>query len=679
MEEENKKVIAVVVTYNRKELLKECINALLEQEYDNCDILIVDNASTDGTKEFIKDEIQNKRVHYVNTGANLGGAGGFNYGMKEAYKIGCDFMWLMDDDCIVHKDSLTELMNANKELKGNYGFLSSKVLWKDDSICKMNIQKREFSKWLKDFETNKQTIAMASFVSLFVKNSIVEEVGLPIKDFFIWTDDWEYTRRISRKYKCYYISKSVVTHKSKQNEGASIAAVDDRLERFNYLYRNDVVLYRREGVKGWILLYLRLMLHKLRILKSNKKDKKQRVKIINDAIKEGKKFNPQIEYVEKKNSPIRVLQIYGEPLSNGGQEAFTMNMYKAIDKNKVQFDFFTPFYCDNENMKNEIINLGGKVFTCNKKFETKLRKKYFKEELEKFLNTHKYDIVHINSGSTYQLATGAKIAKKNEVKKVIVHSHNKSSLNSLKDKIKNRILKLITCNKFIKNVDIYLACSNSAAGTKFPKKIIKEKKYKIIKNGIDIKKYKFNNTIREQYREELNLNNKFVICHIGRFGLEKNQRFIVEIFKDIQKKHKNSILLFIGKGEEKEKIEKLVESYNMKDNVLFLGIRHDVDKILQAADLFVFPSLYEGLGIVAIEAQASGLRTIVSENIPEEANISNLFEKINLNNKEEWINRIEKYIDKNENNRIDMSNIIKEKGYCASDSAKKLEVFYLNL
>lgn len=294
---QGKKVIAVVVTYNRKELLKECVNALLQQDYDNCDILVVDNASTDGTKEFIVDELQNNKVHYVNTGANLGGAGGFNYGMKKACELGCDFIWIMDDDCIVHKDSLTELINADKELKEDYGFLSSKVLWKDNSICKMNIQKRKFSKWLKDFETNKQNIAMASFVSLFLKTTIVEEMGLPIKDFFIWTDDWEYTRRISRKYNCYYISKSIVTHKSKQNEGASIATVDDRLERFNYLYRNDVVLYRREGLKGWILLYIRLVLHKLRILKSNKTDKKERINIINKAIKEGKRFYPNIEYI----------------------------------------------------------------------------------------------------------------------------------------------------------------------------------------------------------------------------------------------------------------------------------------------------------------------------------------------------------------------------------------------
>lgn len=295
---QDKKVMAVVVTYNRKELLKECIDALLIQEYDNCDILIVDNASTDGTKEFIKEELQNNKVHYVNTGTNLGGAGGFNYGIKEACKIGCDFVWVMDDDCIVHKTSLTELIKVDEQLNGNYGFLSSKVLWKDNSICTMNIQKRKFSKWLDDFEKNIQPIAMASFVSLFIKSSVVEELGLPIKEFFIWTDDWEYTRRISRKYKCYYIATSIVTHKSKLNEGANIATVEgDRLERFKYLYRNDVVLYRREGIKGWVLLYLRILLHKLRILKSNKTDKQERIQIINKAIKEGKKFKPEIEYV----------------------------------------------------------------------------------------------------------------------------------------------------------------------------------------------------------------------------------------------------------------------------------------------------------------------------------------------------------------------------------------------
>ena len=193
------KIVAIVVTYNRKELLKECINALINQDYPKCDILVVDNASTDGTKEYIVEELKNGKVHYINTGSNLGGAGGFNYGMKEAYNMGYEYMWLMDDDCIVKDDSLKELLKMDQELDGNYGFLSSKVLWKDESICKMNIPKRSLFKKVEDWNINIQEIIMATFVSFFIKASVVKELGLPIKDFFIWADDIEYSRRISRK------------------------------------------------------------------------------------------------------------------------------------------------------------------------------------------------------------------------------------------------------------------------------------------------------------------------------------------------------------------------------------------------------------------------------------------------------------------------------------------------
>ena len=186
---------------------------------------------------------------------------------------------------------------------------------------------------------------------------------------------------------------------------------------------------------------MRLALHKLRILKSSKNDKKDRIKIIDSAIKEGKKFNPKIEYVCDK---VKVLQVFGEPLANGGQEAFIMNMYRKIDKEKVQFDFFTPFKCENEELRKEIEVLGGKVFSGNMSFDRVVRKKNFKMSLKKFLKTHRYNIIHIHSGSTYELAYGAKIAKDNGANKVIVHSHSISKTESLKEKLKNILLKKIT-------------------------------------------------------------------------------------------------------------------------------------------------------------------------------------------------------------------------------------------
>ncbi|MCM1404774.1 MAG: glycosyltransferase [Prevotella sp.] len=134
-------VVAVVVTYNRKKLLKECLIALTEQNYPNLQILIIDNASTDGTYSFIAHLIDDKKIIYKNTGKNLGGAGGFNFGMRAAVERGCDYVWLMDDDCIVNEDSLTTLINFAHAVNANFGFLSSVVRWQDGSICRMNVPK----------------------------------------------------------------------------------------------------------------------------------------------------------------------------------------------------------------------------------------------------------------------------------------------------------------------------------------------------------------------------------------------------------------------------------------------------------------------------------------------------------------------------------------------------------
>lgn len=293
-----KKVIAVVVTYNRKELLKECVEALINQKYEFCDVLIIDNNSTDGTEEYINKYVDDKKIIYENTGENLGGAGGFNYGIKKAYELGYEYIWIMDDDCIVHKDSLDELMKEDEKLQGNYGFLSSKVLWKDGSICKMNIQRKSMIGFIRNFKEDIIPIEMATFVSLLFKASVVKDVGLPIKDFFIWTDDLEYTRRISLKYKCYLVGKSIVTHKSKENNGANIVKDSpERLGRYKYAYRNEVYLYRREGIKGMIYVHLRNIYTYLRILLVKNGNKLEKIKIVNQSTKEGKKFNPKIETV----------------------------------------------------------------------------------------------------------------------------------------------------------------------------------------------------------------------------------------------------------------------------------------------------------------------------------------------------------------------------------------------
>ena len=293
-------VAIVVVTYNRKILLKECIRALLNQDYDNYKILIIDNASSDGTKDYIKNELKEKKVYYENTGANIGGAGGFNYGMKRAYELGCDYMWLMDDDCIVKKDSLKKLLEADKILNGNYGFLSSKVLWTDNTLCNMNKQK-----FTKDFKKNKFLCEKgllktyyASFVSFFIKKEVVEEVGLPIKDFFIWGDDIEYSNRISKKYDNYMVDNSVVIHKTNSNVGSNIA-IDNKesLSRYNYAYRNECVVARENGIKGRARQFAKVNYNILKVLIKSKDVKLKRIKIIINSSIKGIRFKPEIEYL----------------------------------------------------------------------------------------------------------------------------------------------------------------------------------------------------------------------------------------------------------------------------------------------------------------------------------------------------------------------------------------------
>lgn len=286
---------AVVVTYNRKQLLSECLMHLQNQKAP-LDIIVVDNAGTDGTGDLFTAPPDN--IHYFNTGTNLGGAGGFNYGIRKAYELGYKYIWVMDDDSMPQPDALTALLNADNNLGGNYGFLSSKVLWTDGSICNMNIQKITKWKRLKSFDEI-QAIQYASFVSLFLTRDTIRQFGLPYKEFFIWSDDWEFTRRISKHLKSYFIPQSTVEHKCASNVGADIVdSPADRIDRFRYLYRNDVVLYRQDGIDGFFYMLLRIAKHSLKVLlKSDNKCGK--IKLIFSALSEGRNFHPAIEYPEE--------------------------------------------------------------------------------------------------------------------------------------------------------------------------------------------------------------------------------------------------------------------------------------------------------------------------------------------------------------------------------------------
>lgn len=289
----------VVVTYNRIELLKDCI-AHLQAQTVPVDIIVVDNASTDGTAELFAQPQDG--ILYFNTGANLGGAGGFNFGMRKAVELGYEYVWVMDDDTMPEPDALEKLLEADKLLDGNYGWLSSLALWKDGTECKMNRQKIK----PKDFEHLHLmqygiiSAEQATFVSLFLKTVTVKKIGLPIKEFFIWGDDIEFTRRISvlNKMPCFLVGPSVVIHAMNSNNGSRISEdMPERLDRYRYAFRNEAFFYRKEGPGRFCYYLAKCCKHILLVILKSKSYRFKRLSIIISSMVKGLFFNPKIEYI----------------------------------------------------------------------------------------------------------------------------------------------------------------------------------------------------------------------------------------------------------------------------------------------------------------------------------------------------------------------------------------------
>ena len=666
----NKKVVAVVVTYNRCELLLECITALKNLKNNNLQILIIDNASTDGTEERAKELLDNN-TFYFNTGENIGGAGGFNFGIKRALEQNADYIWLMDDDAIVQKNSLDELLSCADKLEDNFGYLSSKVLWKDNSICKMNIQRLSLSKKLTDFD-NFQEIKLASFVSFFVKASVVEDMGLPIKEFFIWGDDWEYSARLSKKYNCYFVPNSVVLHKSSQNIGVDISSDSvDRISRYFYAYRNEGYFYRKQGFKGKVYNFLKRNLHRFKILKSKKEGKKEKLNIIKRGYKASKTFDPKIEYFYRPNTKIKVLECFGEPLHYGGQEAFIINMYKNFKNSNISYTFFTPYACDNKILMELALNRKEIIVANDDDYHSLFRKFKLSKVFKKFLKNNKFDCVHIHSGSVFTLLTVSKIAKIMGTKRVIVHSHS-SGINTFKHKL----IKKYSDKRIGKYADLFFACSKLAGEFKYPKEIMEQNRCRVINNGIDCEKFTFNEDIRQKYRKDFNLGNSLVLCQVGRFTIEKNHQFTIKILTKLKQKLNDFKMIFVGDGDLKEDIKKQLNDSGLIDNVIMLEKRSDVQNILFASDMFIFPSTFEGLGIVAVESQCTGLYTLASSEVPQEANLTDIIEFLPIDNEDVWVEKILENKDKKIGRKF-YSEIIQNAGYDAKSSAKILEDIYV--
>lgn len=301
------KIAAVVVTYNRLNLLQENVEALLNQSYKLDKIIIVNNGSTDDTKQWLSQYEQNTLFHIVNLNENIGGAGGFSLGIKLAVKMGYDYSWIMDDDTIPHADALEKLMDIANAYR-DAGFVASYVTWTDGSPHQMNkcgILKgySEESKMVVSNGTKAYRCSHCSFVSVLINSNAVRKVGLPIKEFFIWCDDIEYTQRIvSHHIPCYFVPSSVVVHKSATNYFPSIDKAPASFAwRFYYQARNTCYLNRKK--KRLLLLFWFSVINKYRLYlrEIKRRDEGEReafLKAVQRGCWDGLTFNPTIDYVD---------------------------------------------------------------------------------------------------------------------------------------------------------------------------------------------------------------------------------------------------------------------------------------------------------------------------------------------------------------------------------------------
>ncbi len=301
---EDVKVFAIVVTYNRLNLLKENLNALQEQSYKLAKILIINNNSSDGTKEYL-DEYFGKKDGFevINLDKNLGGAGGFYEGIKKSVNLGCDWVWVMDDDTIPLPDSLEKLMDKT-DITNDIGFLGSRVLFTDGTPHIMNnnppatndIRKIQWNSYL---DKGVLSLNYNSFVSCLINSKAVQKVGLPYKDFFIWGDDQEYTQRIiDSNFYGGLVLDSIVFHKTKENYGVILSTATDSLSwKYYYGERNRVFLERQKrsnlNFLLWFLYYKYKTNKTLRKISGNKKLKRA----VRKGLRTGLFFNPRIDYV----------------------------------------------------------------------------------------------------------------------------------------------------------------------------------------------------------------------------------------------------------------------------------------------------------------------------------------------------------------------------------------------
>lgn len=357
----------------------------------------------------------------------------------------------------------------------------------------------------------------------------------------------------------------------------------------------------------------------------------------------------------------RVLHVLGG-LGTGGTETLIMNWYRHIDRTKVQFDFLVRSLDD--NYSKEILEMGGRIY-YTASFPRHFLRNYI--ETKGVLRKREWDVIHVH-GNAAMYMLPLHLATKYKYNCRIMHSHSVRAKKSVFSSIH-----YLNRRKMSTYTTLHLACSKAAGKWMFG-----NDDFTIIRNAVDVQNYQFDEKARELIRKELNLEDKFVIGHVGRFASPKNHMFLLDVFKRLKEKKSESVLVLVGEGELENAVRVRAEELGLMDFVYFLGKRSDIGRIMSAMDLFLLPSIYEGLGNVLIEAQMNGLHCFVSQEAYNEE-VQFLPNLISLSLKEgpeAWAEHIVSNTAL-DNNRHVCNETIENSGYDMRMEVLQLEKIYL--
>lgn len=359
------------------------------------------------------------------------------------------------------------------------------------------------------------------------------------------------------------------------------------------------------------------------------------------------------------SEPVRVLHVVTN-MSYGGLENLLMNYYRCIDRSKLQFDFLTHVDI-HQDFEEEIAALGGRLYRLSRL--NPLSPGYLKE-LTGFFQAHpEYKIVH--SHLNCMSAVPLRAAKRCGVPVRIAHAHTSSVNRNLK-----MFLKLLYRPRIPRYATNLFACGEKAGDWMFG-----GKPYTIMRNAIDAAAFRYDPAVSQRVRQALGVGSSFVVGHVGQFRTEKNHLFLIDVFAELLYRCPDSRLMLVGKGPMMEPARQKADALGISDKVLFLGARADIPELMQAMDVFVLPSLYEGFGIALIEAQAAGLPCVKSDTIAQTCVVTDLVSSASLTDEKEWAEAIAACRNVP---RTDRFSDIACSGYEIAVAAQKLQRFYLN-